>query len=176
MFMLQLMLLLMLYVMWLLVLWHYLWLWLRGIGPEGRVWEGGGGTWRPKVTHWVGVETASGRSFRLAPWIGLHNRVDRWALEHGTFVLWTLEHGTFHWWALELWTFHWWAFEWRHHSHWMLVNWMSLHTAITREARTATPLQFSDSFMCHLVEWFVHQTIPEENNQSFIRKTALVNI
>lgn len=153
--MLQLMFFLMLCMMWFLVLWHYLWLWLRGVRLEGGVWIGGG-AWGPKVAHWVRVETAGGRSFGLAPWIGLYNRVDRWTLEHGTFVLWALKLWTFHWWALELRAFKRW-----HHSHWVLVHWMSLHTTITRVPRTTTPLQFSDSFMRHLVERFVHQTVQE---------------
>ncbi len=107
------------------------------------------------MAHWVGVETACGRSFGLTPWVGLNNSVNRWALEHGTFVLWTLKLRAFHWRALERW----------HHSHGMLVNWMSLHTAITRVAGTTAPLQLCDGFMCHLVKWFVHQTIPEGDNQ-----------
>lgn len=91
------------------------------------------------MTRWVIVETANGRSFGLTPWVGLHNSVNRWALEHGT-----LEHGTFVLWAFELqplklWAFHWRAFEWRHHFHGVLVNWMSLHTAITRVPGTTTP-------------------------------------
>lgn len=114
------------------------------------------------MAHWIRVEAVNGRSF-LAPWVGLHSSVNRRALEHGT-----LEHWTFVLWALKLWAFHWWALERWHHFHVVLVNWMSFHTAITRVPRTAAPLQLCDSFMCHLVEWFVHQTIPEGNNQLLI--------
>lgn len=154
----MLMFLVMLCVMWFLVLWH--WLWLRRICLEGSLWVGGG-SWRPKVVHWVRIKTTGGKSFGLTPWVGLHSNVNRRALEHGTFVLW----------ALKLWAFHWWTFERRHHFHGVLVNWMSLHTAITRKPRTTTPLQLCDSFMCHLVEWFVHQTIPERNNQPLVTYT-----
>lgn len=82
------------------------------------------------MAHLVRVKIAGGRSFGLTPWVGLHN-VNRWTLEHGTlkhgtFVLWALEL-----WPLKLWAFHWRAFEWRHHFHGVLVNWRSLHTAIT---------------------------------------------
>lgn len=118
------------------------------------------------MVHLVRVKTAGGRSFELTPWVGLHTSVNRWALEHGTLEHGTLEHGAFVLRALELWpfklrAFHWWAFEWRHHSHGVLVNRMSLHTAITRVAGTTTPLQLCDGFMCRLVDWFVHQTILE---------------
>lgn len=159
MLMFMLMLLVVLCMMWFLVLWH--WLWLSGIRLEGGVWVGGG-PWRPKLAHWVRVKTTGGRSFRLTPWVGLHSSVNRRALEH-----WTLEHGTF-----VLWAFHWGALERRKHFHGVLVNWMSLHTAITRVPRTTPPLQLCDSFMSHLVEWFVQQTIPE-NNQPLIRNIHL---
>lgn len=169
MLMFMLMFLVVLCVMWFLVLWHWLWhwFWLRWIRLEGGVWVGGD-PWRPKVTHWIRVKTAVGRSFGLIPWVGLHNSVNRWALEHrtlkhGTFVLWALEL-----WPLKLWAFHWRALEWWHHFHGVLVNWMSLHTAITRVPRTTTPLQLCDGFMCHFVDWFVHQTIPEGNNEQSV--------
>lgn len=98
--------------------------------------------------HWIRVETAGGRS--LTPWVGLDSSVHRRALE-----CWPLEHWTFVLWALKRW----------HHFHGVLVNWMSLHTAITRVPRTTSPLQLCDGFMSHLEEWFVKQPIPEGNNQ-----------
>lgn len=123
------------------------------------------------MVHWVRVKIAGGRSFGLTPWVGLHSHVNRWALEHGT-----LKHGTFVLWALELWPFHWWAFhwralEWRHHFHGVLVNRMSLHTAIARIPGTTTPLQLCDGFMCHFVHWFVQQTIPEGNKKNTQKHT-----
>lgn len=163
----MLMFLVMLCGMWFLVLWQ--WLWLRRKWLEGGVWIGGW-PWWPKVAYWVRVKIASGRTFGLTPWIGL-DIVYGWALEHGT-----LEHGTFVLWALKLWTFHWRALERWHHFHGVLINWMSLHTAITRVPRTTAPLQLCHSFMCHLVEWFVQQTIPEGNNQPLFRHIHLTGV
>lgn len=92
----------------------------------------------------------------LTPRVGLYSSVNRRALEH-----WTLEHRTF-----VRWAFHWRALKRWKHFHGVLVNWMSFHTVITKVPRTTSPLQLCDSFMSNLVEWFVHQTVPEENNKA----------
>lgn len=96
------------------------------------------------MAHWVRVKIAGGRSFSSTPWAGLHSSV-RGALEHG-------------------WPLHWRALEWRHRSHGVLENRACLHAAVTREARTASPLQLGDSFMSHFVKRFVKQTIPEQKS------------
>lgn len=155
-----LMVLVVLRVMWLLVVWCYLW--LRWIRLKVGFWVGGG-PWRPKVMHWVRLKTADWRSFGSTPRVGFHSHVNRWALEHGTFVLW----------PLKLCAFYWRALEWWHHFHGVLVNWRSLHTAVTRVLGTTTPLQLCDCFMCHLVDWFVQLTIPEGNNQLLVRNIHL---
>lgn len=111
------------------------------------------------MAHWVGVKATGGRSFRLSPWIGLYSSVKRRALEH-----WSPEHGT-----IVLWAFHRGTFERWKHVHGVLVNRMSLHAVITRVSRTTPPLQLGDRFMSHLVDWFVHQPIPEESNRTLVK-------
>lgn len=137
------MLLVMPWMMRFLVLWHWFRqrLWLRWVRLKGGVYVGGGPR-RPKVGHCVQVKTAGGRSFRSTPWASLHSSV-RGTLEHG-------------------WPLHWRAFERWHQFHGVLVTWMCLHAAVTREPRTTSPLQLRDSFMSHFVKRFVKQTIPKE--------------
>lgn len=109
--------------------------------------------------HWEGVKTASRRAFGMTPWAGFHSSVNMWALEHRDFARGALKLGLSHWWALEWW----------HHFHRVLINWMSLHTSITRVPRATTPLQLCDGFMCHLVKWLVHQAIPAGSSSNGLK-------
>lgn len=51
---------------------------------------------------------------------------------------------------------------------------MSLHTVVTRVSRATSPLQRSDRFVCHLVHWFVQQSIPEEGNQMLLKSLSVI--
>lgn len=114
------------------------------------------------MRHWIRDETAWSRSLGLTPRGSFHGSVYGRSLKHGS-----LEHGTFVRWPLRLYAFHWWALEWWHYFHWVLVNWWTLHAAIARIPRTAAPFQLRHSFMCDLVDWFVHQSIPGRKRQTY---------
>lgn len=157
----MLMLLSMLSVMGFLVLWHWLWLWR--IWLKGRVWVGGG-SWWTKEAHGIRVKTTGWRSFGLCPWICLYSTVKRRALEH-----WMSKHG-----GIVLWAFHWWTLKRWKWVDGVLVSRMSLHTVVTRVSRATSPLQRSDRFVCHLVHWFVQQSIPEEGNQMLLKSLAVI--
>lgn len=142
---------LMLLLKWVLVVWQ--WLCLSKMRLKGGVWVGGGPR-RAKMMHGVRVKTTGGRSIRLSPWTGLDSSVHGLTLEHWRVVSWALELWSFH-----CWTLHWWTIKGWHHT--VMVSW-SLHTGVTREPRTASPLQLSHSFMCHFVNRFIHETISEK--------------